>query len=43
MFIPVQKYKSQYKNESCGTKNLTKNGKKNITKVRYNMYLSTEI
>ena len=25
MCIPVQKYKSQYKNKSCGTKNLKKN------------------
>ena len=34
IFIPVQKYKSQYINKSCSTKNLKKNGKKNITTVQ---------
>ena len=34
IFIPVQKYKCQNKNKSCGTKNLKKNGKKNITTVQ---------
>ena len=36
MLISVQKYKlqSQYKNKCCGTKNLNKNGKKNITTVQ---------